>query len=220
MISGIILAVAGISVMLVGLVLMVRQQRQKSVDLQRAEKISVHLVEAKLVQRDMENLLTRVTEKSTEVVNLLHAEVAVAQETITAVNDTITMIKDERQSLQAEHKQPVAAATRVGTKPAGLLRVSPPYPLQKYRQMRNRSAKASARETNPLAKGEKIISRLGRGEPRYWTRELRYEQIPHLELAGLTETEIAQLLDLGQGEVQLAIQLRRKLRGVGNLEVR
>ncbi|ABZ84810.1 hypothetical protein HM1_2254 [Heliomicrobium modesticaldum Ice1] len=88
-------------------------------------------------------------------------------------------------------------------------KVKPLRPVYIREYLQHQGARA-ATSSSLISGAETLLKSLAEGEPRQWSKSQRYDLIPQLRQIGLHDGEIAQLLHLGKGEVQLVSELRRR----------
>lgn len=205
-IIGLLLSTVGILLMVIGLIMFFLQRRQQRNELVQAEKISKHLREARLVKRDLEQILEAAAQTAEEMVSRLHQEVSIARATIDKFEEKRAGLHGEsKYHFGAENKN-AAVINQKADKPSPR-----PFYIQEYLQHQGGHGNSLPNyASGPLARGKEFIKSLRQGEPCDWTKGRCYEQILPLQKLGLNDGEIAQVLGLGKGEVQLVTRLRRR----------
>ncbi|MBM7867136.1 hypothetical protein GTO89_10405 [Heliobacterium gestii] len=199
-------------------------QRKNQHDKREQESLRKQLSEARLVKRDMETLLATAMQTGDEVVDDLRREVEGARKLLERLeglsataegqtkSDDLSFQKNRPDLLNSrDHEATIETESHRhhDTTVQDFETIKPirPVYIQEYLQHQNARANTS---NNTLARGETLLKSLGEGDPRQWSKERRYELIPQLRRIGLNDGEIAQVLHLGKGEVQLVTELRRR----------
>ncbi|KAB2954372.1 hypothetical protein F9B85_01400 [Heliorestis acidaminivorans] len=198
---GLILAGLGIFLMAGGILQFSKQNRKKEEELIEAVEIDRKLLEAKLVKRDMEELLKVATLQSEEIVTKIQREVEQAK---------TNLAHQEHNKLPVEKEVVNKKVEVVSSVPQKV--ASRPYYIEEYRQqLEGKNYSKSKNSPQSLyQQGEEYIRLLDKGTPQNWSKNERYEQIPVLRQMGIQDREIAQLLHIGLGELQLISELRRR----------
>ncbi|QGG48198.1 hypothetical protein [Heliorestis convoluta] len=198
---GLALAVTGTLLMAAGILLISKQQQKKEAALLEAEEIEKKLVEVKLVERDLQELLKVATMHSEDIVNKIQHEVAQAKE-------TLSNIEEDKKGKDIKSLTPNETITSALMENAATASYYQKESI--VQRKRKNTPKDRVKEKNLYLQAEVYIQSLNKGKPQSWSKAERYAQIPPLQKIGIKDSEIAQLLHIGLGELQLINQLSRR----------
>ncbi|MZP30561.1 hypothetical protein GTO91_12640 [Heliobacterium undosum] len=180
------------------------------------DQLKIEVEAARRLLERLETLSTMADESAETDGSSLRTEVPFLQTEVPPLRTEIRSLPTEVRSLRdnrgCDASQQNESPTRRETvlpEASGAEKVKPIRPVYIQEYLQHQGARAAA-SSSPMSRAETLLKSLGEGDPRHWSKSQRYDLIPQLRRIGLNDGEIAQLLYLGKGEVQLVSELRRR----------
>lgn len=207
---GTIIIGIGIVLIVAGYFLIRKQHHEKQLSQERIlNQLKAQVKEAKLVSNELNTLMRKTTTTSAALIDQIQSNLAEAKQ----VSAQLENVKQRAQTYgnMKNHVEPHKTDNFVQEKSASILQ---PFHVKEYVRQSKLTSMSGTQKINKtpistMSRVEEYLREIDPREPKAWHKEKRYAQVHPLLQMGVGITEVALLLNLGIGEVQLVSKLQK-----------